>query len=205
MTILIRLISGSILCFMTKQELRKRYLQKRVDLSEAEYAHRNFQVYQHFFSGIDLSFIKVLHTFLPIAAKREVDTWLIIERLRREFPHILVVIPKAQLLTQTLEHYYFEGPHQLATNAWGVPEPKQGIRAEPETIDLVLIPLLAYDITGHRLGYGKGFYDRFLKQCKPTCLKMGLSLFQAEEKLEGTTELDVRLNKCVSPKGIISF
>lgn len=190
---------------MTKQELRKRYLQKRADLSEAEYVHLNFLVYQQFFSGIDLSLIKVLHTFLPIAAKREVDTGLIVERLRREFPHIRIVIPKAQLLTHTLEHFYFEGPHQLVTNAWGVPEPNQGIPAEPEKIDLVLVPLLAYDKTGHRLGYGKGFYDRFLKQCNPTCVKVGLSLFQAEEKLEGTTELDVRLDKCVSPEGIISF
>src|SRR5688572_21205866 len=105
---------------MTKQELRKIYLEKRQALPEAEYAQRNFQLYQNFFSTVDLSFIKVLHTFLPIPSKREVDTWLIIDRIKREYPHIRISIPKVSTQTNALENFYFEGLHQLVTNAWGI-------------------------------------------------------------------------------------
>ena len=104
-----------------------------------------------------------------------------------------------------MENFYFEGLHQLVTSAWGIQEPKQGIPTEIEKIDLVLVPLLAFDKAGHRVGYGKGFYDRFLKGCRPDCLKAGLSFFEAEEILTDADELDVPLDLCVTPAGIIHF
>lgn len=190
---------------MTKQELRKTYLKKRQNLSEAEYGQLNFQLYQNFFSRIDLSFINVLHTFLPITAKKEVDTWLIIDRIRREFPHIRISIPKVNAQTGVFDSFYLEGLHQLALNEWGIQEPKQGILTEPEKIDLVLIPLLAYDKKGHRVGYGKGFYDKFLATCRPDCKKIGLSLFEAEEKIKDTNEMDIKLDQCITPLSVIIF
>jgi 5-formyltetrahydrofolate cyclo-ligase len=190
---------------MTKQELRQLYLQKRMMLSEAEYGQLTFQLYQNFFSNIDLSFIKVLHTFLPITSKKEVDTWLIIDRIKREFPHIRISIPKVNSQTGVFDSFYFEGLHQLATNSWGIQEPKQGIPTEPEKIDLVLIPLLAYDKKGHRVGYGKGFYDKFLATCKPDCKKIGLSLFEAEEKIKDVSDFDIRLDHCITPSGEVNF
>lgn len=190
---------------MNKAELRKIYLQKRQALSEAEYAQLNFQLYQQFFANIDLSFIKIIHTFLPVASKHEPDTWLIIDRLRREFPHIHISIPKTDSRSNILENFYFEGLHQLVTTSWGIQEPRQGIPTETEKIDLVLVPLLAFDKAGQRVGYGKGFYDRFLKDCKPSCIKAGLSFFEAEEILDDITELDMPLDLCVTPAGIIKF
>lgn len=190
---------------MTKQELRKVYLQKRQALSEAEYAQLSFQLYQNFFSALDLSFIKVLHTFLPITSKKEVDTWLMIDRIRREYPHIRISIPKVNNKTSELESFFFEGLHQLATNEWGIQEPKQGIPTEPEKIDLVLVPLLAFDQSGHRVGYGKGYYDKFLITCRPDCKKIGITLFTAEEKIEDTNNADVRLNQCVTPSKVYQF
>lgn len=190
---------------MTKQELRKIYLQKRKALSEAEYSQLNFQLYQNFFSNIDLSFIHTIHTFLPITVKREVDTWLIIDRIRREFPHIRLAIPKVNPQTGVFDSFYFEGLHQLAANEWGIQEPKQGIPTEPEKVDLVFIPLLAYDKKGYRVGYGKGFYDKFLATCRTDCKKVGLSLFNAEEKIDNANELDVRMDLCITPSTIINF
>lgn len=190
---------------MTKQDLRKIYLQKRAALSEAEYGQLNFQLYQNFFSTIDLSFLNVLHTFLPITAKKEVDTWLIIDRIRREFPYIRIAIPKVNLQANVFDSFYFEGLHQLAVNEWGIPEPKQGVPAESAKVDMVLIPLLAFDATGHRVGYGKGFYDTFLTTCRPGCKKIGLSLFGAEEKIEDVNDLDIEMHQCITPQGTISF
>lgn len=190
---------------MTKQELKKVYLQKRQALSEAEYAHLNFRLYQHFFSTVDLTFATVLHTFLPILSKKEVDTWLIIDRIRTEYPHIRISIPKVNGKTGELENFYFEGLHQLATNEWGIQEPKQGIPTESQKIDMVLVPLLAFDQSGHRVGYGKGYYDKLLKTCKPTCKKIGLSLFTAEEKIADTNSSDIALNQCITPTQIFNF
>lgn len=190
---------------MTKQELRKIYLQKRQALSEAEYGQLNFQLYQNFFSNIDLSFIKTIHTFLPIHAKKEPDTWLIIDRIKREYPHIRMSIPRVNNQKGELENFFFEGLHQVTTNDWGIQEPKQGIPTEPEKIDLVFVPLLAFDLQGQRVGYGKGYYDKFLKTCRPDCAKIGLSLFEPEKEISGTTTLDVPLNFCVTPTRVHQF
>ena len=187
---------------MTKQDLRKLYLEKRAALSEADVAQLSFQIYQNFFSNIDLSFVRVLHTFLPITSKREVDTWLIIDRIRREFPQIRLSIPRVNNKTGELENIYFEGLHQLETNAWGIQEPKQGVPTESDKIDLVLVPLLVFDKNGDRVGYGKGYYDRFLKLCRSDCKKIGLSLFEAIEKIS-SEEYDVRLNGVITPETCI--
>lgn len=190
---------------MKKAELRKYSLARRMDLSEGELAQLNFNLYQNFFSGIDLSFTQVLHVFLPIVSKREPDTWPIIDRIRREFPHIRISIPKVNTATGVFESFYFEGMQQLSTSAWGIQEPTQGTLTPPEKIDRVLIPLLAYDQTGHRVGYGKGFYDKFLMTCRPDCIKTGLSLFHAEKKIDDTSSFDIRMDECVNPGGVDLF
>ena len=189
---------------MTKQGLRKLYLEKRKALSEGEYAHLNLSLYHQFFIAVDLSFIKVIHIFLPITSKREVDTWPIIERIRREYPHVRFSIPRVNTQTEELENFFFEGLHQLSTNAWGIQEPKQGVPTEPSKIDMVLVPLLAFDLQGNRLGYGKGYYDKFLQQCRSDVKKIGLSLFQPEELIPSET-YDVKLDAALTPAGYINF
>jgi 5-formyltetrahydrofolate cyclo-ligase len=186
-----------------RQSIANRRLIRQA-LSEAEYGQLNFQLYQNFFSNIDLSFIKVLHTFLPITSKKEVDTWLIIERIRREFPHVRISIPRVNNQTNELENFFFEGLHQLTTTEWGIQEPKQGIPTEPEKIDMVLVPLLAFDTAGNRIGYGKGYYDRFLKLCKTNAKKIGVSFFDPEENLPAE-EYDTKLTNVVTPAQLYSF
>src|SRR5262245_1889744 len=126
---------------MTKKELRKLFLEKRKALSESEWSRLNLALYSVFFSSIDLSFVRLLHLFLPLAANREPDTMSILERVRREFPGVRVVVPR--VAGNDLEHIFYEGPHQLEVSAWGIPEPKQGVPAPPGLIDMVIVPLLA--------------------------------------------------------------
>jgi 5-formyltetrahydrofolate cyclo-ligase len=190
---------------MTKQELRKIYLEKRKALSEAEYLHLNRLLCDHFFAGIDLSFVKVLHSFLPIVEKKEPDTWLIINRIQREFTHIRISIPKMNTSSGKLEHYFFEGPLQLKKNSWEIDEPGHGIPTPVEKIDIVLVPLLAFDNAGHRIGYGKGFYDRFLAECRNDCKRVGISLFPASEFNIPATDSDFRLTHAITPMGGRSF
>ena len=189
---------------MTKKELRKLYLEKRKELSEGDCASLNLRLYSLFFSSIDLSFIQVLHIYLPIAHNQEPDTWMIIDRVRREFPHVRISLPRVGA-NDKLENIYFEGQHQLQTSSWGIPEPKQGVPTPDEKIDLVIVPLLAIDTVGHRVGYGRGFYDRMLHRMRPDCQKVGLSFFPVVDRIDDVNENDAALNQCVTPDGTIVF
>jgi 5-formyltetrahydrofolate cyclo-ligase len=190
---------------MTKENLRKIYLQKRLALSLGDYSIFNKKLCENFFLHIDLSQIQTIHTFLPIEKTKEPDTWQIINKLQERFPHIRLSIPKINTQTGILDNFYFEGPGQLEKNTWGIPEPKQGIPTPPEKIDAVLVPLLVADKHGHRVGYGRGFYDKFLKICAPRVLKIGLSFFPAVENIKDTHPLDEKLNCMISPEGIFKF
>ena len=70
---------------------------------------------------------------------------------------------------------------------------------------MVFVPLLAYDKQGNRVGYGKGFYDNFLSKCKPETIKIGLSFFPPEDKIDDVFESDVKLNFCVTDSQIFEF
>lgn len=103
-----------------------------------------------------------------------------------------------------MENIYFENDNQLEKVRWDILEPIRGTRTPSEKIDLVVVPLLAFDLQGHRVGYGKGFYDRFLKECQPNCKKVGLSLFEPVEAIE-YSENDIQLSLCITPSEIYRF
>lgn len=188
---------------MTKQELRKIYLQKRLALKEAEYEQLSKSLCETFFRTINLSAVSVLHSFLPIAKNREPDTWLIINKLKSEYPKIKISIPKINA-EGSVESYFLEGS-KPALNSWGIPEPTQGILTDPSTIDLILVPLLAYDKQGYRVGYGKGYYDKFLKDCRIDSKKIGLSFFPPEAKISDLFDGDFRIDAVVTPDKLYSF
>lgn len=188
---------------MNKDELRKIYLAKRKALSESDRQTLSCSLCDLFFLTIDLSSVQVIHIYLPIDSKKEPDTWLIIDRLRSEFPHINLSTPKIN--DDQMESIFFEGLHQLEKNSWGILEPKQGVPTPIEKIDLVIVPLLAFDKLGHRVGYGKGFYDRFLKDCRSDCKKIGLSFFEPEEKIEDSNQFDVSLQMIFTPNEVYQF
>ena len=187
---------------MNKKELRKIYIRRRMDLSDEAYRQLNRKLCDNFFAHVKLSAVQVLHTFLPIEKNREADTWLIIDRIKKDFPEIRLSIPKINNQSAELEHYYFENRKQLEINTWEIPEPIKGVPTSIEKIDAVLVPLLAFDRQGHRLGYGRGFYDRFLATCRPDCLKIGLSFFGVEEKIEGIGDKDIPLTMVITPDSV---
>lgn len=189
---------------MKKAELRKLCLQKRLSLSDSDYFQLNLGLYQGFFTYLDLSFLKTVHIFLPIREKREPDTWLIIDRIRREFPHIRLSLPKIKT-DGTMENIYFEGLHQLEKNKWGIEEPRHGVPTPVEKIDLVIVPLLCFDAQGNRVGYGKGFYDQLLANCRPDTKKIGLSFFEESVEIDDVYEGDAKLTHCLTPNQLITF
>ena len=190
---------------MTKAALRKIYLEKRLSLSTTDYKKLNEQIAENFFEGLDLSNVNVLHTFLPIEKTQEPDTWLIIHQIEKKFPEIKIAIPRINNQTSILDHFYYQGEKQLEKNMWGIPEPKQGVPVPVEKLDLVLVPLLAFDLQGHRVGYGRGFYDKFLEQCPPRLKKIGLSFFPPVESISDTNHGDQSLTYAVTPEKVFKF
>ena len=189
---------------MGKAALRKKFLEKRRQLGTAEVENLSTAIANRFFE-LPLDKINYIHTFYPIAGRAEVDTLRISERLRTDFPHIKQVLSKSDTQNHTLSHILWDENTPLAMNEWGITEPVSGVEVLPEQLDIVLIPLLVYDKKGNRVGYGKGFYDRFLSECRSDAMKVGLSFFEPVDLISDANELDIPLDACISPKGIFTF
>ena len=189
---------------MTKRELRKLYIAKREALSDKDYLEYNEQICDTFFQSVDLSQVKHLHIFLPMIRKREVDTMMIIDRLQEAYPLIKIAVPRMKSNSE-LESYYYEGPSQLMINSWGIQEPKEGELVDPTHIDVTIVPLLAFDLQGQRVGYGKGYYDDFLAQCRADCRKIGVSMFDPERKIEDASLSDVQLDQVITTRSVFDF
>lgn len=190
---------------MTKAELRKNYLNNRLSLNDEEFARYNFDICENFFAKMELRDVKVLHSFIPMENTREPNTRMIIYKVKEQYPHIRISIPKINVESVEIENFYYEGPEQLKTNAWGIPEPQYGEPTETDEIDMVLVPMLIADQNGHRVGYGKGFYDKFLATCKPSCIAVGLCFYEPVNVIDDVNELDVPLTHCVTPTKVYHF
>jgi 5-formyltetrahydrofolate cyclo-ligase len=149
--------------------------------------------------------VKYLHVFLPIAKQNEVDTWPIIQRLSKSYPVVQITVPKADLATYAMESYLYRPGISLHTNKWGMAEPQDAPLIEPSALDMILLPLLAFDEKGYRVGYGKGFYDRYLSRCRLDILKVGLSMEAPMAEIGDTDAYDMRMDYCVTPQKVWEF
>ena len=189
---------------MTKSELRKIYLAKQRSLSELERKQNSEQIIERFFANFQLSNTNFLHCFLPIEQKNEIDTKPIFQKIWREFPHIETLVPRVNFQTDEIENLKLRSETKLVKNTWEISEPAHDETVETEKNDLVLVPLLCFNARGFRVGYGKGFYDKFLKNCRADCLKIGLSYFEPVTEVTDAQEFDVRLDFCVTPERIVN-
>ncbi len=147
--------------------------------------------------------LEYYHIFLSISEKKEIDTEPILHILQGKDKN--VVLSKSDFKTRELQNYLLTDSTVIKKNTWNIPEPVDGIQIPSEKIDVVFVPLLAFDEDGHRLGYGKGFYDIFLAKCKPDVIKVGISFFEAEKTIPELENTDIALNYCVTPKKIYIF
>lgn len=149
--------------------------------------------------------LKAIHTFLPIEHRKEINTLPILNELRLKLSQLLVVVSKSNFQTLEMTSYLLKTDTVLKVNRWGIPEPIEADLFDDLRLDMVLIPLVIFDKSGHRVGYGKGFYDRFLKKCRPDTIKVGLCLEPPVSAIPDTHDFDVTLDFCVTPEKVFVF
>ncbi len=194
---------------LPKNVLRRAALARRQALTRTEVAQRSQGLADQLFQHFPVAQWRWLHVFLPLAKKNEPDTWPIIQRVWAGQPAPRLAAPVVQPDGSTLKHYLLAPDTPLHPSRWGIPEPLADPATEvaPAQLDAVLVPLLACDRQGQRVGYGGGFYDRFLAQCRPGTRFIGLTILDDEPvaALADVLPTDVPLHACLTPDGVWNF
>ena len=187
---------------MTKNEIREKYKVRRKALKEVQIDDLSLQIANQLLK-LDIWKHTFYHLFLSIETQGEVNTDFILNILSGKDKNI--VLSKSDFSTGLMTNYLLTDNTTIKKNKHNIPEPIDGIEVTNDKIEVVFVPLLAFDQKGNRVGYGKGFYDTFLKRCRPETLKIGLSFFEAENKINAINENDVPLDFCITPRQIYSF
>lgn len=187
---------------MEKKELREKHKSLRSKLEAEEVESKSIFIANQLLK-IPVWEGTYYHLFLSITAQKEIDTEHILHILFAKNKE--VVVSRSNFENNTLSHFLLTDNTKLKVNTYGIPEPINGLPVPENMIDVVFIPLLAFDKKGNRVGYGKGFYDDFLKKCSTNTIKIGLSFFEAEEQIKDVYQGDVSLDYCVTPNKIYHF
>ena len=185
---------------MNKIEARKKYLDLRKKLDNVQIISKSILISNNL-QDLPIWEHNFYHIYLPIKEKNEVDTMPIINILNNKKKKVL--IPKSDFKNTTMKSFLLNDNTVLKKNNYGITEP---INNEEflGRIDVIFIPLVAYDLIGNRVGYGKGFYDKFLRNQNNKILRVGLSFFNPEKRIK-IDEHDENLDFCVTPNRIFSF
>jgi 5-formyltetrahydrofolate cyclo-ligase len=190
---------------MTKNELRAIYKQKRTALSQKERLRLDDLLLIQFQQYPFPTGVQTLFSYLPIETHAEINTHLITDFLRFRIPGLQIACPFTNFEDNTMKAVLFDDETSFTLNRYGIPEPVNGTVIAAKDIDMVFVPLLAFDVHGYRVGYGKGFYDRFLPGCRTDTLKLGFSYFDPINTIEDINQFDVPLNTGFSPHAIYEF
>jgi 5-formyltetrahydrofolate cyclo-ligase len=179
-----------------KNKLRNKYTSLRNDLSLDQIEEFSLEIANKLLQ-LPIWDMEFYHLFLSITEKKEINTEFILHILQGKDKN--VILSKSDFKTRQLHNFLLTDSTVIKKNKWNIPEPVDGIEIPSGKIEVVFVPLLAFDLNGHRLGYGKGFYDIFLASCKPGVIKVGVSFFEAEKVIPELENSDIALDYCVTP------
>ncbi|HKH63539.1 MAG TPA: 5-formyltetrahydrofolate cyclo-ligase, partial [Flavitalea sp.] len=113
--------------------------------------------------------------------------------------------PRIALHSTGMDAHLIEENKLFIKNKFNILEPLDGELIVPEVLDVIFVPLIAFNRNGFRVGYGRGFYDRYLPGCRSDVIKVGFSFFDAVDRIDDINEFDVPLNLCITPTCIYEF
>lgn len=179
-----------------KAKIRHEVKTRRNSLTPTTIAAWSDQITQYLLPLLD----EYQTVMVYVSKSPEVETRPLIHHLLSRGKRVIVPIIERE--TGTLRLSYLTNTDVLVTSTFNVPEPiGNEIPASAADVEAAIIPLIAFDITGNRLGYGAGYYDRFL-HAHPSILKIGVafSLQQAPSIPDDTR--DVRMDIIVTERRI---
>jgi 5-formyltetrahydrofolate cyclo-ligase len=187
---------------MLKSDARKIFAEKRrATTSQQRMKWDDLVLIQ--FQNLALPDINVLFTYA--AMEMEVNTDPIVDYLLFRNPGLQVAYPVCEFESYTMKAVAVTADTPFIKNKYGTPEPESTEIITPDSIDMVIIPLLCFDKKGYRVGYGKGFYDKYLLHTRPDIIKIGLSYYEPVDEITDRNEFDVPLNYCITPGRMYEF
>jgi 5-formyltetrahydrofolate cyclo-ligase len=186
----------------SKSIIRRQALQRRLALQPGERQILNDKIYKQFFETAREWQGGKLHSFLPIVANNEVDTWPIIREWWRGGGEVLV--PVVERRVSEFLSCVISPQTRFSRDCYNIEQPIERPPTNAADVDLVLLPLLAFDEKGYRVGYGKGFYDRFLASLHPGVQRIGLSFFPPLPEVF-PDPWDEKMTICITPDEVFRF
>ena len=185
-----------------KKRLRKRFVSARNGLSSNELFFKSRLISSRFINTKAYLNADVIHCYISINRQNEVATRNLIEHMLGQGKK--VVVPKMEGEGR-LSHFYIQGLDELTENSFGVAEPKEKKQcsAKVDNFDLIIVPMVSGDMFKNRLGYGKGYYDRFLEGVNATKVGFLFDLQLYNEKLP-TDKFDVQLDILITESKIVT-
>ncbi len=181
------------------------FLEKRLTLTTEEHSRRNEQLLKHCQQFVNSrTSLKTAHIFVSMPEQNEPDTLKLIDWLIGE-KQMSVLSSKTFYKERRLSHHKIINSTDFVLNPKGIPEPTNPALEDPKQIDIVFVPLISFDEQGNRIGYGAGLYDRFLKEVRSDCLKVGMAITPPLNTIDYTNEFDVSLDFCINHLGIYKF
>ena len=186
-----------------KSELRNTYSLKRKNLSDYQINKRSILISKKLLD-IPIWDKEFYHIFLTSKKNNEIETKFILSMLAQK--NKKVVVPRLIDLNN-LEHILLTKQTILKENSYGIPEPQKYNNKIifPQELDVIIVPLYIFDLNGNRVGYGKGYYDRFLKDCRDDVIKIGISLFEPVKSISDISRNDIALNYAIPSNSIFNF
>jgi 5-formyltetrahydrofolate cyclo-ligase len=187
---------------MLKSDARKELLAKRKNLTASDCLKWDDLLLIQF-QKLDFSNVQTVANFYPLENHNEPNSLLFAKYLKTMVPGIQIVYPVVDAATATISFY--KETEEIRFNNWGIAEPISTEKLEPHSIDAVIVPLIGFDLKGHRIGYGKGFYDKYFENYPKHRSRIGVSYFEPISNIEDTHEFDVPLTHCITPWNSYEF
>ena len=187
-----------------KKELRKLYGEKRMALSASQRLKMDdLLLIQFQQSSIEIP--EWVLSYQALEHHAEFDPYLIEEYCYFKNPGSQIVYPVIDETNFSMRCVLTDEEGHFQKNKYGIDEPVSGITIDPLELQLVILPLLCFDVSGQRVGYGKGYYDRLLKRCSESCVTVGFSYFPPIDALIDNDAFDVPLNYVITPENVHDF
>lgn len=188
---------------MTKEDIRIQYKHKRRKLSDAEKdKFEDLMLIQ--FQKLNIFERSKIMSYAPIKVQNEYNPYLAESYCLFKNREVTFAFPIIDRITETMNAFSVNVDTIFEENVYGISEPIDGLKISPKEIQLIFVPLLAFDKNGYRVGYGKGYYDKFIKLCNPNVVKVGFSFFDAIE-IDDINYFDKKLDYCITPYQTYTF